>query len=278
MNKILHTFLLSLIIFVLFASIDLQKPITWIELEKGLAYASVPLQTKSLIGDSKVDILKIDSRSFEFRLICAGQLKSPSKTADVWAKDNNLIALVNAGMFKLEGDHKTSTGYMKNFKYVNNPELSPSYKNIMAFNAKDSSVSKVQILDITCQNWKTLQNKYHSFSQGIRMLGCDGKNTWQQDQKKWSMVLLGEDNDHNILFIFIRSPYRVYDLINHLKGLDLKLKRLMYLEGGPEASLYVNHEKLQLQKMGSYETGFNENDNNKEYWQIPNVIGIARRR
>lgn len=263
--------------FLLFSSVDLQSSIDWKELEPGLQYASVPLQTKSFVGDSKVDVLKIDAQSFEFKLICAAEQKGPSKTADIWAKENKLIALVNAGMFKLEGDLKTCTGFMKNFKYVNNPTLNPSYKNVMVFNAKDSTVPKAQIVDISCQNWKTLQSQYQSFSQGIRMLNCEGKNTWQQDQKKWSMVLLGEDKDKNILFIFVRSPYRVYDFVNHLKGLDLNLKRLMYLEGGPEASLYVDHTKLKLQRMGSYETGFNENDNNREYWQIPNVIGIVRR-
>lgn len=276
-RKTLKIFALALVLCTFCTSLDLQKPIEWIELEKGLAYVSAALPNKSIVGDSKVDVLKIDPRLFEFKLICAGEHKSPSKTADVWAKENKLIALVNAGMFQLEGDHKMCTGFMKNFKYVNNPTLTPSYKNVMVFNAKDSTVPKAQIVDISCQNWKTLQNQYQSFSQGIRMLSCEGKNTWQQDQKKWSMVLLGEDKDNNILFIFVRSPYRVYDFINHLQNLDLKLKRLMYLEGGPEASLHVNHTKLQLQKMGSYETGFNENDNNKEYWQIPNVIGIVKR-
>lgn len=29
--------------------------------------------------------------------------------------------------------------------------------------------------------------------------------------------------------------------------------------------------------MGSYETGFNENNTNTVYWEIPNVIGIKRK-
>ncbi len=28
--------------------------------------------------------------------------------------------------------------------------------------------------------------------------------------------------------------------------------------------------------IGSYETGFNENDDNARYWRLPNVIGIAK--
>ena len=108
------------------------------------------------------------------------------------------------------------------------------------------------------------------------MIDCSGNNTWQLQQKKWSMVLLGEDKGGNILFIFVRSPYRVHDYITMLKEMPLKLTRLMYLEGGPEASFYINHPKLKLSKAGSYETGFNENDDNKVFWDIPNMIAISK--
>lgn len=268
----------SCIILGLFSSLNQSNEPVWTELEKGLYYASVLLSTKSEIGDSKVDILKINPKYFDFQLVCANEKKSSSKIASVWGSESELLALVNAGMFKLEGDLKTCTGYMQNYKYINNPSLNPSYKTIMAFNAKDTTVPSAQIIDMSCENWKSLKSKYNSFSQGIRMINCEGENTWQQDQKKWSMVLLGEDKNQNILFIFVRSPYRVHDFINHLKNLNIGINRLMYLEGGPEASFYVNHPKMKVQKMGSYETGFNENDNNKEYWQIPNVIGIKRKK
>jgi hypothetical protein len=51
----------------------------------------------------------------------------------------------------------------------------------------------------------------------------------------------------------------------------------MYLEGGPEASFYLNHTNQSFQKMGSYESGFNENNTNNVYWEIPNIIGIKRK-
>ena len=33
-----------------------------------------------------------------------------------------------------------------------------------------------------------------------------------------------------------------------------------------------------MNEVGSYETGFNENDDNNSAWLIPNVIGIVKRR
>ena len=254
-----------------------KTEIEWKQLETGLNYASVPLELKSNVGDSKVDILKIDPKYFKFELLSAGEKKSDNKKADQWCKENNLLAVINAGMFKLDGDFKTCTGYMKNYGYVNNPTLNSSYKTIVAFNAKDSSVPAAQIIDLSCQNWELLKNKYNSFSQGIRMIDCQQINKWQLDQKKWSMVVIGEDKTGNLLFIFVRSPYRVHDFVDQLLALPIDLKRLMYLEGGPEASFYLQHPSLNLERCGSYETGFNENDTNKRFWDIPNLIGIKRK-
>jgi len=269
--------ILILIAIILSASFSPPSNIQWTELERGLNYASVLSPVKSSIADSKIDILKIDPAYFKFDLVCAGQKKSANKTAKQWADENKLIACINSSMFKTEGDYNISMGYMKNGTYVNNPNPNPSYKNIFAFNSSDTSLPQAHIIDLSCEDWPVKKKQYNSFSQSIRMMDCTGKNIWQLQEKKWSMVLLGEDKEGNILFIFVRSPYRVHDFIDILHQLPLSLVRLMYLEGGPESSLYVNHSKLKLEKFGSYETNFTENDNNDRFWEIPNVIGIRRR-
>lgn len=254
-----------------------KQVIEWNQLETGLEYVSFEAISKSSHGDSKIDVLRINPSFFSFELECMDQKKTGNKKIDQICKENNLIAAINAGMFKLEGNFQTCTGYMKRGNYINNPNLNPSYKNVFAFNSQDTSKKSATLVDITCQDWPTAKSTYTSFSQGIRMVNCEGKATWQASEKKWSMVLLGEDISGNILFIFCRSPYKVLDFTNMLIQSELKIKRLMYLEGGPEASFYLNHSTINVQKMGSYETGFNENDTNHVYWEIPNVIGIRRK-
>ena len=44
----------------------------------------------------------------------------------------------------------------------------------------------------------------------------------------------------------------------------------LFLEGGPEATLVAG----KLSRVGSYETGFVENDDNHVQWALPNVLGI----
>lgn len=268
-------YILIVLISISFSSFK-QQYIIWKTLETGLDYASFAAPTKSSHGDSNVDVLRINPTNFRFELVCMEQKKTGNKKIDQIAKENNLVAAINAGMFKLEGNFQTCTGYMKNGTYINNPTLNPSYKNVFAFNSKDTSKRSATLLDISCQDWATAKSNYTCFSQGIRMVNCEGKATWQASEKKWSMVLLAEDMSGNILFIFCRSPYKVLDYTNMLLQSKLGVKRLMYLEGGPEASFYLNHSNASIQKMGSYETGFNENDNNSVYWEIPNVIGIRR--
>jgi len=48
----------------------------------------------------------------------------------------------------------------------------------------------------------------------------------------------------------------------------------MYSEGGPEASFYLDHNGVEIQKFGNYETGFNDND---VFWKIPNIIAITKK-
>ncbi len=277
MKKIFLLISITFILITFFSNGTSSSTITWQKLQNGLEYALIDAAVKSSHGDSKIDILRFDPKKFKLNLLCAAEKKTKSKTMDLWCKENNAIAGINAGMFQLSGSFDVCTGYMKNYNYVNNPILTSSYKNILAFNPKDSLVPPIQIIDITCANWSDLKNKYNSFAQGIRMMDCNQKNTWKLQEKKWSMVTIGEDQGGNILFIFSRSPYKVHDYINMLKSTPLHLKKMMYLEGGPEASFYLKDTALSVQRCGSYETDFNENDSNKVYWDIPNVLALSKK-
>ena len=52
----------------------------------------------------------------------------------------------------------------------------------------------------------------------------------------------------------VRCPYLVCDFINILLALPLDINNAMYLEGGSEASFYLNHKGFEVKKFGSYET------------------------
>jgi len=134
-----------------------------------------------------------------------------------------------------------------------------------------------QIIDRTCQEFETIRQKYHSMVQSIRMINCRQENVWSQQPKKWSMVVLGADMEDNILFIFTRSPYSVHDFINILLRLPISIYNAMYLEGGPEATLYFSSGDVTFEKFGSFETGLLENGEISAAWPVPNVLGIVKK-
>ena len=157
-------------------------------------------------------------------------------TAKDWCLKYNLISAINAGMYQEDG--LRNVGYMKNFSHINNPRLSSTYKAVLAFNRTDAVVPEIQIIDLKCQAFEELRQKYQTFVQSIRMVSCQQENVWTKQDKIWSLAVLGMDKGGNVLFIFSEALYSGFDFINVLLSLPISIYNAMYLEGGSEASLY----------------------------------------
>ena len=247
----------------------------WKTLEQGLELATFQAGQKSKFGDSTVTVLRIDPDRYELKLINSARHGKKSRTAGRWCEEMGLLAAINASMYRQ--DHLTSTGLMKDSKYWNNRKLNPKdYNSMLAFNPVRPGIPKVRMLDLKCDDYKKEMKGYNTLIQNIRLLTCKGGNAWSKKPRYWSTTAVGLDHKGRILFIHCRSPYRVHDLINILKKLPLGLERGMYVEGGPEASLSIRAGEYKADLCGSFETGFNENDDNKVQWPIPNIIGVVR--
>jgi hypothetical protein len=51
----------------------------------------------------------------------------------------------------------------------------------------------------------------------------------------------------------------------------------MYVEGGPEAQLYVRGGGREVELVGSRGTSLFDSGDNQRAWPVPNVIGLVRR-
>jgi len=247
---------------------------TWKEIDAGLSIGEFDSPQKSWMGDSKITVVRTAPRYYSFRLLSASEFENSRMTAKEWCKQHALISAVNAGMFQSDGI--TSVGYMKNFNHLNNPKLNRE-NAFFVFNPIDFSVPEVQIIDRKCQDFDQLWKKYQTIVQSIRMVSCRQTNVWSQQPRKWSVVAIGMARSGDVLFIFTRSPYSVHDFVSILLSLPLAIYSAIYLEGGPEASLYFSVKGVEIDKFGSYETSFNENDENSKAWPIANVIGIIKK-
>lgn len=239
----------------------------WKEVAEGLFILDIDAE--------KITFLKIDPKYYSFKLLCASELGSVRMTPKEWSRKYNLISAINAGMFQADGIK--NVGYMKNFNHLNNPRLNQTHKAVLAFNPTDKTLPEIQIIDLTCQDFDELKNRYQTFIQGIRMISCRQENVWRKQNKRWSTAAIGIDKYGNALFIFGEKPYTVHDFINILLTLPISIYNAMYLEGGPEASLYFNTGGFEFEKIGTHYVDSHEENFPQIARPIPNVIGIIKK-
>lgn len=244
----------------------------WKTVAPGVEVGRLPAQA----GGPLVTVVRVDPRLNTFRLLSARlEGLSDPPTAPQWAERAGVLGVINAGMF--QGDGLTPVAYARSGERLVNGRWNRDNAVFVAEPA-DPARPAARILDRTCDDVPREAASYTVALQNIRMLDCEGRNVWAQQARRWSTACVGADADGRILFIHVRAPFSTHDLIDVLRALPLRLTRLMYVEGGPEASLYlkVGGETV-VEEMGSFETGFFESDDNKRFWPLPNVLGFASR-
>jgi len=250
----------------------------WKQLDEGLHYSDFTAPMKSNTGDSKILIVRIDPKIYNFRLLSISELTpgSLSLTVKEWADKYRLIAAINAGMFQT--DLKSNVGYMKNYSHVNNPRFHKTYASVFAFNPKKAELPAAMVFDTDVKAMKEVVAEYHTVIQNLRLIKRPRSERWAQQEKRWSEAALGQDQDGNILLIFSGSPYTMHELIKILLSLPIKLECAMHLEGGPAASFYLRHDSIELARVGRHELASIVGEMSNEFLPIPNVIGITKKR
>lgn len=277
-------YFLNILITLLLININVAKVntvdniVNWNKIDEGLYYSEINAPFKSVVGDSKISILKINPNNYSFNLYTASELKKPNQTIKKWSDEQKCVAAINAGMYKLS-NNKTCVGYMKNFKHCNNHKFKAGFNSIAAFNRVNNTVPEFQIIDLTVENSKELLKSYHSMFQGIRLIDNNQNPIfWKiRTNEKYSICALAVDKSNNVLFIFTRSPYAVNDLIKMLLMLPLDIHNAMYLEGGPETSFYVASKDTVIEKYGRYISSDYKIEKDDHLWDLPNILGIKNK-
>ena len=247
----------------------------WKKIDEGLFWADFDPPPRFPATESKVLVTRIDPRYYAFKLLCASEHERDRFTAKGWCEKMNLIGAINAGMYQEDG--YSNVGYMKNFAHVNNRRLNSTYQSVVAFNRIDATVPEIQIIDLKCQNFEEMKTRYQTFVQNIRMISCRQENVWSKQDNRWSLAVLGIDKNGNALFIFSEGPYSGHEFNNILLSLPISIYNAAYLEGGPQASLYLSANGIQLDEVGTYETGPEGGRIRAIPRLLPNVIGIKRK-
>lgn len=252
--------------------------IPWKQLMDGLQYVELDAPDKSVVNDSKLTLIKVDVRKFDFDFLTASEHRG-ARIAPDWANEFDQNLIINAGMYKYN-KAQSNKGYLKHYNHLNNPVKSDYYNAMLAMHPKDKSKAPFAIYDITKEPWENLKTQYHSLCQGMRMIDGDGNGMEfsKRPDQSCSMIIAATDTDGNFYIVFTRSPYTHRTMIKYLQGLPLNIRTTVYLEGGPETSLYLNTGDTVVAKYGSYVSNTCDNDDNDHFRLVPNVIALRKKK
>ncbi|WP_242345998.1 phosphodiester glycosidase family protein [Anaeromyxobacter terrae] len=225
-------------------------------------------------GARPIAIVRIDPARFELKLLNASAPgEGALRSARAWAARAGAVAAINASMY--QQDYRTSVSLMRTRDHVNQRRVSKD-RSVLAFDPLARGAAPVRMIDRDCDDLETVARAYGTLVQSIRLVSCERKNVWEPSQRRFSAAAIGVDGKGRVLFIHARTPWPVYDLVNALLALPIDLRQAMYVEGGPEAQLYVRGGGSEHEWVGGFE--HLPQAENREPWPVPNVVAAVRRR
>ncbi|MEO7331387.1 MAG: phosphodiester glycosidase family protein [Minicystis sp.] len=235
--------------------------------------ASIPAPVEA--GDHCLTFVRVDPARFRLRLLSALH-DAPSRPVPAWASAFGLTGVINASMFESDG---RSSGLLVGDGVINNDADNPRFGGYLAFDPTRPGIAPVAFFGRSCPGFDlaAIRKNYRSIVQNYRLLDCDGHAILWQDRKVYSAAVIGQDREGRVVFVHARTPWSMTDLAAMLAAPERGLRDALFVEGGPETSLLVKTGSFSLAEMGSYETGFQEDDRNLRFWDLPNVLGFSPR-
>jgi len=248
---------------------------TWQSLAPGVEYTAIVWQAKPSHGDGKLHVVRIDPAKAELVVAAASADDGKNLTAAAWRTKLGLLAVINAGMY--DEDFSSHVGFFRAGTHTNSAKWVDDYLSVLVMQPRQGDAAQAQLIDLDADR-KFPFDRYGVVVQNLRLLKAPGKNVWSKNRRAWSEAALAMDRSGRLLFLFSRTPATMYDFNNLLLAQSsLQIVRAMHLEGGPEASLSLHGAGVSHDLCGSFETGFNENDGNREQWPLPNILGVRAR-
>ncbi|HET8646131.1 MAG TPA: phosphodiester glycosidase family protein, partial [Vicinamibacteria bacterium] len=209
----------------------------WERLAGGLEVARLEAPALSAAAGATITVVRVDPARYRFSLLSAKlEKKQPAPTISEWVEQHGVSGAINASMY--QADHLTSVGFLREGRRVNNGGWSRD-KAVFVAEPLRKGAPPARLLDRSCEDARGIAGGYGLVAQSIRMLDCRGRNVWAARDERWSIACIGTDARGRVLLVHCRRPLRAHDLVDALLQLPLGVKRLMYVEGGPQAALHV---------------------------------------
>jgi hypothetical protein len=247
-----------------------EPPTTgWETLEPGLAIGRFHLCDESAPDPPSLVVLRADPEFFRPRLLAASAFSDREpRSIRQWAADHGLVVATNAGMFHPD--------YIRHVGLMIDGDPVQDYRSVLAFGAKHDDAPPYVLADLDETPLDALRERYSTLIQNLRMVDAARDNVWEPSERRNAVAALGIDGRDRLLFLFSRTPRSVHDLVDCLLELPIDLERAQYLEGGPEAVLFVRSGEHALEFRGSWSNASGTTTVGELSWPIPNVLGLVR--
>jgi hypothetical protein len=244
----------------------------WEVLQPGLELGT--FQGPPAEGEARIHALRVDPARFTLELRNADAPgEGARRSARQWALRAGAVAAINPSMFAPSG---RSVSLMRTPGHVSNGRLTRD-KSVLVFGPRKEGLPAMRLLDRECDDVEALLPLYESAAQSIRMLSCKGRNVWAEQPRRFSAAAVGQDDQGRLLLVHARSAYSMHELVDALRALPLGLRRLMYVEGGPEAQLYVRAGGREHEFVGTRELGLRALDSAVGSFPLPNALVVMPR-
>jgi hypothetical protein len=249
-----------------------QKDSFWKVIRPGLEVKRVKHDFRILAGDSCITLFRIDPGKASFRLACSGAENASPLSAEEWARKENFDLVFNAGMY-IPGSAGKARAFMKSGAHINQEFHEPDFG---AYFLLDSSKGRgFKLLDRNCASIPAYLKNYRSAFQSLRMVSCSGEPVyWRKNIQNCSMLVTGTDGQGNLILAFTRSPMLHNEMTDFLRLLGEGIHTVIYMEGGPETSIYYRTKLGDQKLIGTYVSKTWERTDQVSFRKIPNVVGI----
>ncbi len=275
MAKLLAGMLLALI---LCAPAAGHGAIAWTALEEGLDMAELSAQAGTgMPSYAAIRLLRIDPHHFTFRLFSARWEGGVPCTLREWAQAKGLAAAINACMFQKDG--LTATGYMREGERINNGRVAARYGAFFAANPRKAGLPQATVLNRSHDDWQALLPQYETVVQNFRLTDRAGDPLWPQDGPSHAVSAMAQTMDGCILFMHCAEPVTIHAFASLLKlHPELHIKDALYAEGGKEAALLVRNKEGKAHVWGGMSPLRYLFTAGGQEAELPNILGIIRRR
>lgn len=242
------------------------KRIHWVSLEPGLEF----YEFRPEESGARITVLRIDPRDFEFVLKSSGEDHRGLRSLDQWAKEYQLIAAINASMYL--PDNKTSTGYMRQKDYVNNPRIVERFGAFFVAQPRKPDIPQARIVDKDDKNWQEILDDYDLVIQNYRMTNSKRRILWSPGGPLYAISAIAQDGEGRILFLHSSVPMEAYNFVQQILHLPLDARTIMYVEGGAQAGLLLHSAGIRRDLGAPHAPSLLITGNLKAI--LPNILGI----